>query len=184
MIKKLATAMLLVSFVFSINAQETNLTKKLFSMNELAKKDLTKASWLAGIGVGLEFSSIPFVYSGASFRDDNAILKMIAGGALMMLGVTVGLVGVYRVSDATKTIQTTQYLLDRPNTSPESVEAILNHKVYIGMPYEDLIASVGNPMRTNSSVNASGVYSQLVYYFGYVYVDKFSVTSIQYTQTF
>ena len=184
MIKKLFITVLLVSFVFSVNAQDTDLAKKLFSMNEIAKKDLSKAKWIAGIGVGVELAAIPFIYSGANFDSDNDMLNMLAGGALMIAGVSVGLVGIYKISSATNTIQKTDYLMKRPNTAPESVEAILNNKVYIGMPYDDLIASVGSPTRTNSSVNASGVLSQLVYYFGYVYVDGSKVTAIQYTQTF
>ena len=62
---------------------------------------------------------------------------------------------------------------------PKNYENILNHKYWIGMTKEMLIASIGEPQDINRTITKYSTQEQWVYSTGYFYFDGSILTTIQ-----
>jgi len=103
-------------------------------------------------------------------------MKLIALVLVLLLsGCTQGPLGRYLRQG-----EVSEYYAAHPALSAEKREAIENGRVLVGMPWEEVRLSIGNPKRVNRTTTAFGVREQLIYPGNkYVYLDNDIVTAVQ-----
>lgn len=73
-----------------------------------------------------------------------------------------------------------EYYAANPSTPAEVRQAIDDGRIMLGMSWEQVRLSIGNPRRVNTTRTAFGTHEQLIYPGNfYVYLDNDVVTAVQ-----